>query len=46
VATLRAFPSSEPISGASPERADMRFEVAVTPVADVDRSKEFYTNLG
>jgi catechol 2,3-dioxygenase-like lactoylglutathione lyase family enzyme len=24
----------------------MKFEVAVIPVADVDRSKEFYTKLG
>src|SRR5450631_4932940 len=28
------------------ERVDMKFEVAVIPVADVDRSKEFYTKLG
>jgi catechol 2,3-dioxygenase-like lactoylglutathione lyase family enzyme len=46
MATLRVFPSSEPISGASPERVDMKFEVVVLPVADVDRSKEFYTKLG
>jgi catechol 2,3-dioxygenase-like lactoylglutathione lyase family enzyme len=46
MATLRAFPSSEPISGASAERVDMKFEVVVIPVADVDRSKEFYTKLG
>lgn len=29
MATLRAFPSSEPISGASAERVDMKFEVVV-----------------
>jgi catechol 2,3-dioxygenase-like lactoylglutathione lyase family enzyme len=46
MATLRAFPSSEPISGARAERVDMKFEVVVIPVADVDRSKEFYTKLG
>ena len=46
MATLRAFPSSEPISGVSAERVDMKFEVVVIPVADVDRSKEFYTKLG
>ena len=46
MATLRAFPSSDPISGASVERVDMKFEVVVIPVADVDRSKEFYTKLG
>src|SRR5271166_123872 len=46
MATLRAFPSSDPISGARAERVDMKFEVVVIPVADVDRSKEFYTRLG
>src|SRR5271155_3561863 len=46
MATLRAFPSSDPISGASAERVDMKFEVVVIPVADVDRSKAFYTKLG
>ena len=46
MATLRAFPSSEPISGASAERVDMKFEVVVIPVADVDRSKEFHSKLG
>jgi len=46
MSTLRASPSSEPISGASAERVDMKFEVVVIPVADVDRSKEFYTKLG
>jgi len=45
MATLRALPSSEPISGASVERVDMKFEVVVIPVADVDRSKAFYTKL-
>jgi catechol 2,3-dioxygenase-like lactoylglutathione lyase family enzyme len=46
MATLRASASSEPISGASAERVDMKFEVVVIPVAEVDRSKEFYTKLG
>src|SRR5947199_7952608 len=46
MATLRAFPSSEPIGGATAERVDMKFEVVVLPVADVNRSKEFYTKLG
>jgi hypothetical protein len=32
--------------GANAAQVDMRFEVAVIPVADVDRSKEFYTKLG
>ena len=47
MATLRASASSEPTSGdTSAERVDMKFEVVVIPVADVDRSKEFYTKLG
>jgi len=33
-------------SGASTETVDMKFEVVVIPVVDVDRSKEFYTKLG
>jgi len=46
MATLRAFPGREPISGATVEKVDMKFEVVVIPVADVDRSKQFYTKLG
>ncbi len=33
-------------SGASARTVDMKFEAVVIPVADVDRSKEFYTKLG
>lgn len=44
--TLRALLSDKPISGDGAERIDMKFEVAVIPVADADRSKEFYTKLG
>jgi catechol 2,3-dioxygenase-like lactoylglutathione lyase family enzyme len=46
MATLRVSPSSEPISGANAEREEMKLEVVVIPVADVDRSKQFYTKLG
>ncbi len=46
MSALRAFPGREPISGASAEKVDMKFEVVAIPVADVDRSKEFYTKLG
>jgi catechol 2,3-dioxygenase-like lactoylglutathione lyase family enzyme len=46
MATLGASVSSEPISGAATERVDMKFEVAVIPVADVDHAKEFYIKLG
>src|SRR6476661_3301410 len=35
-----------PVSGASAAKVDMKFEVIVIPVADVDRSKAFYTKLG
>src|ERR1700728_5343302 len=45
MATLRAIPSSDAISAPIPERVDMKFEVVVIPVADVDRSKGFYTKL-
>jgi hypothetical protein len=37
MATLRELPSSKTSSGASAERAEMKFEVVVLPVADVDR---------
>jgi catechol 2,3-dioxygenase-like lactoylglutathione lyase family enzyme len=46
MATLGALPSSEPISGDRAERVDLKFEVVVIAVADVDRSKEFYAKLG
>jgi catechol 2,3-dioxygenase-like lactoylglutathione lyase family enzyme len=35
--------SGKPTSGS---RTDMKLEVAVIPVSDVDRAKEFYTKLG
>src|SRR5258705_207816 len=38
--------NNEPVSSASAARVDMKFEVIVIPVADVDRSKAFYTKLG
>ena len=34
---------NEPVSAA---KVDMKFEVIVIPVADVDRAKAFYTKLG
>ena len=46
MATLSASPSIELVSGASAGRVEMKFEVIVMPVADVDRSKQFYTKLG
>ena len=38
--------TNDRIGDASAARADMKVEVVVIPVADVDRSKEFYTRLG
>ncbi|MGA7107340.1 MAG: VOC family protein [Terracidiphilus sp.] len=46
MSTLSASPSTEAISGARAQRVEMKFEAVVIPVADVDRSKEFYTKLG
>lgn len=34
------------VSDASVAKVDMKFEIAVIPVSDVDRAKEFYANLG
>ena len=38
--------NNESAIGASAAKVDMKFEVVVIPVADVDRSKAFYTKLG
>src|SRR5260370_27318643 len=38
--------NNEPVGDASAAKMDMKFEVIVIPVADVDRSKAFYTKLG
>jgi catechol 2,3-dioxygenase-like lactoylglutathione lyase family enzyme len=46
MASLHALPSDKSTGGDGAERIDMKFEVDVIPVADVDRSKEFYTKLG
>lgn len=46
MATVNAISSRESSSGGSAAKVDMKFEVAVIPVADVDRSKAFYTRLG
>ena len=43
MATLSAI-NNEPV--ASGAKVDMKFEVIVIPVADVDRSKAFYSKLG
>jgi catechol 2,3-dioxygenase-like lactoylglutathione lyase family enzyme len=38
--------SSDPASGASVGKVDMKLEVVVIPVSDVDRAKRFYAGLG
>jgi len=38
--------SNAPTSDARVARADMKFEIVVIPVSDVDRAKEFYAKLG
>ena len=45
MATSSAF-NNQPASGTSAANVEMKFEVIVIPVADVDRSKAFYTKLG
>jgi catechol 2,3-dioxygenase-like lactoylglutathione lyase family enzyme len=41
-----AITASHMQSGAAAKTVDMKFEVVVIPVSDVDRSKEFYSKLG
>jgi catechol 2,3-dioxygenase-like lactoylglutathione lyase family enzyme len=38
--------SNDATSNASAARVDMKFEIVVIPVSDVDRAKEFYARLG
>ncbi|MGA3131898.1 MAG: VOC family protein [Terracidiphilus sp.] len=38
--------ANEVPSGASATTVDMKFEIVVIPVSDVDRAKEFYASLG
>jgi catechol 2,3-dioxygenase-like lactoylglutathione lyase family enzyme len=45
MATLSAV-SNEPTNATSPAKVDMKFEIVVIPVSDVDRAKEFYARLG
>src|SRR5678809_51177 len=46
MATLNAIRKNEPTINASAARMDMKLEVVVIPVSDVDRAKEFYKRLG
>jgi catechol 2,3-dioxygenase-like lactoylglutathione lyase family enzyme len=38
--------SSKPVLTPSPATVDMKFEIVVIPVSDIDRAKEFYLKLG
>jgi len=38
--------SSDPARNAGVARVDMKIEVVVIPVSDVDRAKAFYARLG
>ena len=41
-----AVQANDAASQASAATVDMKFEIVVIPVSDVDRAKEFYANLG
>ena len=44
MATVSAI-SNESTTTPTPATIDMKLEVVIIPVADVDRAKEFYTKL-
>ena len=44
--STKAVRTNEPTSDAGVARVDMKFEIVVIPVSDVDRAKEFYGKLG
>jgi catechol 2,3-dioxygenase-like lactoylglutathione lyase family enzyme len=46
MATLNAEIRTDDSSLANAAKVDMKFEIVVIPVSDVDRAKEFYTKLG
>jgi hypothetical protein len=46
MANLKSEDQSYDASNASVARVDMKFEVVVIPVSDVDRAKAFYGKLG
>jgi len=46
MATLSAIHSNEPATNDEIVKVDMKFEVVVIPVSEVNRAKEFYTRLG
>jgi hypothetical protein len=46
MATLNAIRNNEPTTNANAVEVDMKLEVVIIPVSDVERAKEFYTKLG
>jgi catechol 2,3-dioxygenase-like lactoylglutathione lyase family enzyme len=44
--STKAVRTNDPTSDAGVAKVDMKFEVVVIPVSDVDRAKEFYGKLG
>jgi catechol 2,3-dioxygenase-like lactoylglutathione lyase family enzyme len=44
--STHAVPGNDPTGSAIAPSADMKLEVVVIPVSDVDRAKEFYSRLG
>jgi catechol 2,3-dioxygenase-like lactoylglutathione lyase family enzyme len=44
--STKAVRTNDATSDASVARVDMKFEIVVIPVSDVDRAKEFYARLG
>src|SRR6476620_7943872 len=46
MATVSAISNDEPTTNATAARVDMKLEVVIIPVSDVDRAKEFYARLG
>ena len=44
--STKAVRTNDPTSDAKAATVDMKFEIVVLPVSDVDRAKEFYAKLG
>src|SRR3984885_7654993 len=44
--STQEVPNSNATSDQEPAQVDMKFEIVVIPVSDVDRAKEFYEKLG
>src|SRR6478609_8798992 len=44
--STKAIPLTDEISNATVANVDMKLEIAVIPVSDVSRAKEFYAKLG